>query len=110
MLKHSNSFRETKKYSTKMFFVVYFIDPQVNVVVPLEWIHNYEIQWEKFVNSGLNSNQKHRVFYSENADAYTSDHVPEPLYNGRYFATDAITFPDEGWYTGKLLKFYRKSN
>lgn len=99
-----------------MFFVVFLTNIEVNVVVPIEWVYNLNDQWQKFINSGLNSNQLHRVFYTENSCAYMNnqasnqaDGEPIPNYENLDFTLNADSFPDEGCYCGKLIKFFGKN-
>lgn len=55
---------ELKKKS-KMYYVVYLIHPRKYIVVPCHWVRDGETTvLEKFVDRGLNSNQKHLVFWS----------------------------------------------
>lgn len=89
-----------------MFFVVYFLEPQVNVVVPIEWVYNFDEQLVKFVRVSLNSNQTHRVFYTEKPEAYTNQDHPLSDYVNMSFELDADLFPDEGCYKGKLIKMF----
>lgn len=70
---------------------------------------------QKFINKGLNSNQVHRVFYTENPFAYMNgqasnqaDGEPISNYENLNFSLNADNFPDEGCYKGKLLKFFGK--
>lgn len=90
-----------------MFFVAFLTNPEVNVIIPIEWVYEHEKQWQKFINSGLNSNQTHRIFYTENPEAYDGNGVP--INNMAHFDHDAVFFPDEGCYTGNIIKFFCKS-
>lgn len=98
-----------------MFFVAFLLNPEVNVVVPVEWVYKIGEQWRKFINRGLNTNQVHRVFYTENPSAYMNDQASnqvdgEPIanYENLDFGLDADTFPDEGCYKGNLIKYFGK--
>lgn len=88
-----------------MFYVTFLLKPKVNVVVPTTWIYQYEKQWEKFVNIGLNKNQTHRVFFTKNPRAWNGEPLPGYDVN---FDLVAMNFPDEGCYEGKLIKFFGK--
>lgn len=50
-----------------MYFVVYVLSTKIFVVIPENWIFEYEPQKEKFLNSGLNGNQKHIFFWTTNS-------------------------------------------
>lgn len=88
-----------------MFYVAYLLQPQVNIVVPIDWVYQSEKQWQKFVNSGLNINQTHRIFYTENPNAFNEKDEPFEGYVPD-FTVNAGEFPDEGCYEGKLVKFF----
>lgn len=53
-----------------MFFVAYLLDSAVNVVIAPDWVYQHDVQVQKFKNKGLNTNQIHRIFYTENARAF----------------------------------------
>lgn len=84
-----------------MYYVVYLLDPHVNVIVPTKWIYKYNEQVVKFINNGLNQNQKHTIFYTENDNAYNYEKIPLPNYSGCSFLRIYI-------YIGKLIKFFGK--
>lgn len=89
-----------------MYYVAYLSNFNVNIVIPVSWVYQSDKQWEKFVNVGLNSNQAHRIFYTQNADAWQND---EPLLGYvADFNLNADEFPSNGCYEGKLLKFFGK--
>lgn len=89
-----------------MYYVAYLQRFEQNIVVPVNWIMNYQTQWEKFVNRGLNQTQKHRIFYTEDPSAY--DENGARLDFQPNFTLDANEFPDGGCYEGKLVKFFSK--
>lgn len=90
-----------------MFFVAFLINPEVNVVIAPHWVYQHEVQVQKFINKGLNANQIHRIFYTENSRAFEQNGEPSVNYEPD-FTFDAVCFPDEGCYDGKLIKFFRK--
>lgn len=56
-----------------MFYVVYLIDARVYLVIPINWLRDGSTRiLEKFVDYGLNSNQKHICFWSPNIEAVAS--------------------------------------
>lgn len=83
-----------------MFFVAFLLESEKNVVIPIEWIYENVKQWEKYVNSGLNSNQIHRIYF-ENEDPEN-----EPGDANFTLDLDAQWFPDRGCYSAKLVKFF----
>lgn len=90
-----------------MFFVVFLSEVKKLVVVPKEWINESEKNWEKFVNNGLNSSQKFKCFYSEGENAILPDGKPNSDYPPS-FERKSDEFPNEGWYTAKLVMFKGK--
>lgn len=77
-----------------MFYAAFLIKPHKNVAIPVNWVYQHDKQWPKFVNMGLNPNQKHRVFFTdkwiENREPI-QNYVPD-------FDLDAEKSPDEGCY------------
>lgn len=56
-----------------MFYVVYLIDARVYLVIPINWLRDGSARvLEKFVDYGLNPNQKHICFWSPNIEADAS--------------------------------------
>lgn len=88
-----------------MYYVAYLLQPHKNIVVPVSWVYHNEKQWQKFVNMGLNTNQTHRIFYTKNSAAWKDNDEPIGSY-APDFILDALQFPDEGCYEGKLVKFF----
>lgn len=90
-----------------MYYVAFLHRFRKNIVVPVNWIMNYTAQWKKFVNRGLNQTQRHRIFYTEDPCAF--DENGALLLNFQpNFDLDAVEFPNEGCYDGKLVKFFSK--
>lgn len=81
-----------------MFYVVYLVDAKKYLVIPCSWLRDGEgVILEKFVDYGLNSNQKHLCYWSRH-DGVVAD-----------FGIDISTgFPcrqDEACYYCFVLKF-----
>lgn len=69
-----------------MFYVVYLTDAEVFLVIPCKWLRDgagYVL--EKFVDKGLNSNQKHLCYWSRHTDAVVKNRrsYKPPIYNIR---------------------------
>lgn len=92
-----------------MYFVVFFPNIRKNCIVPSSWINEININWQKFVNNGLNSNQMFSVFYSANAEALDKNGAPNPNFVPT-FSNEIKEFPEEGCYFGKILKYFGKLN
>lgn len=80
-----------------MYFVVYILNAKRYVVVPYTWVDGLQNHLELFLNNGINSNKKHKVFYTDNPRAFANglpllNFIPN---NGVGFST---RFPEEGWY------------
>lgn len=92
-----------------MFFIAYFIDAKVHVIVPKTWVFEIDKHWEKFVNRSINRNQKFLCFYSEESDAtiYREGLGYEP--NGNFIADFSLPkikdFPRKGLYEANLFHF-----
>lgn len=89
-----------------MYYVVYLIESQQNVVLPINWVRDGENHLEKFVNRfTLNSNQTYLCFYTEEGDAWI-DNEPNPNFLPNFnLEVDNVVFPMTGCYFGKLVKF-----
>lgn len=76
-----------------------------NVIVPINWIKGAEDQWDKFVNYGVNSNQKFICFFTMAHDSMDENGKPYIDYPPNFQASMQIDFPEEGCYFAKILKF-----
>lgn len=57
-----------------MYFIVYILQANQNVVVPYQWLElNRFLDWT--INNGINSNITFDVFYTQNPDAFL-DGIP----------------------------------
>lgn len=67
-----------------MYYVVFLVKPRKYIVIPHNWLRDGDnLIMEKFINQGLNSNQKHLCFWSEegfdgapNFNANVADEFP----------------------------------
>lgn len=71
----------------------------------MTWVQEIDANWKKFVNYGLNSNQKYTFFYSERHGAHIDGGKPNCDYVPN-FTNEIRSFPEEGCYYGKILKFF----
>lgn len=90
-----------------MFYIVFLVEPKINVVIPKTWIMDIEENWEKFVNKGLNSTQKFLCFWSEEKHAQI-DGKPNQNFKPQFNNDVNHVFPSEGCYLGKLVHFKSK--
>lgn len=90
-----------------MYFVVFLLEALQNVVVPYTWVDGVNSRIEHFINYGVNSNLKTRVFWSDKPAAFDANGAPRSDYvpNIHDRTNEPIQFPNEGWYLGYLLKF-----
>lgn len=94
-----------------MFFVVYLPILKRNVIIPIEWINDVGNHLEKFINNGLNKNQRFLCYYTTKAAAFIGDqpdknHAPN-------FGLALVTKTDQntdfdGCFFGLLVHFHRK--
>lgn len=78
-----------------VFAVAYLIAPKTHIVVPENYI--FDLNEAKLKNYGVNSNQTHKVFWSENDGIPTFDGI------------ESFEFPPhggEGYYRCRILKFF----
>lgn len=90
-----------KNSKNKMFYVVYLIESKRNVILPVHWVDGNQNQLEKFINYGVNNNQKHRCYFNNNRNLFDI----QPNFDD--FPVGNSHFPDEGCYIGKIVKFKR---
>lgn len=100
-----------------MYFLAYLVSSKLNVIVSKTWIYDIDTHWQKFVNNGINRNQKFLCFYSERPGAVINrydlvldleyDHVKEPIasFNADFSLSKENIFPAEGCYDVNLI-FY----
>lgn len=94
-----------------MYFVVYLLPSKQNVVVPENWIREFDIHLEKFFNCGLNSSQKYVCFWTNNSAARNNG-ILQLNFQPDFNAPFSPTFPAEGFYKcmirkakGKFIRF-----
>lgn len=96
-------------WEAKMFFVVFFLAAQVHRVVPRTWIYDISKHVEKFINNGLNRNQKFSVFYTDSNDAFDENDIPKLNFVPDFTANDRNArqniFPNHGVYECNLQSF-----
>lgn len=88
-----------------MYFVVFIHASKQYHIIPSTWIQEIDANWQKFVNNGLNSNQKYTFFYSECQGALNGDGEPNMDYAPN-FTNENRVFPEEGCYYGNILKYF----
>lgn len=91
-----------------MFFVVHFRDAAINQVVPHKWIMNISEHLEKFINNGLNRNQKYTVYWTNAAGSIDENGVPKSDFVPNFNVSRNTHFPNEGLYLCNLLRFQGK--
>lgn len=89
-----------------LFYVVYLLDADKNIVIPCTWIRNGKQVLRKFVNYGLNTSQTHLCFWSAHADAKTHDGRPSFNFQPKFDLQMKAEFPcAEGTFRCRVLKF-----
>lgn len=84
-----------------MFYVVYLIDAKKFLTIPAHWLRNgLGVILEKFVDKGVNSNQKHLCYWSKYYDAVEKF--------GIGVSTEFPCRGDEACYNCFVLKFKGK--
>lgn len=92
-----------------MYYVVYLLQPEQNVVIPINWVQDIDKQWEKFVNYGLNSTQKYMCYWSNEKEAVDENGMPNSAFKANFHTGQSVNqFPEPGCYIGRILKFKRE--
>lgn len=92
-----------------MYFIVFLLPTRKNIVVPYSWIDAVHLHIEHFVNYGVNSNIKIKVFWTNKSEAFDANGTPRIDYEPNFNAGSSNIFPNEGWYFGLLRKFKCKN-
>lgn len=87
-----------------MYFVVYLIQPKVNVIVPHSWIKGYGAIVENFLNNGITSNHRFSAFWTCDGAAFNINGLPRPDYMPHENTSSFSQFPREGWYDGNIIR------
>lgn len=87
-----------------MFLVVFL--PRVGgfTVIPENWLHDSKNQAEKFLNYGINSNQLHVCFYTDNLNARDEYGIILQNFEPNFAASFGNIFPAEGCYLCQVIK------
>lgn len=96
------------KYSisiSNMYYVVYLVRFKRNIIVPQNWILRIQDHWEKFINNGLNKNQKFVCFWTDNQMAFDENGTPLENFEPNFDASLCDVFPGEGFYIVNLRAF-----
>lgn len=91
-----------------MFFIVYFIVPRIHKVVPHKWIIGISKHLEKFLNHGLNRNQKFAALWTDDPAAFDENDMPKVDYLPTNLTVTEDVFPNEGFYECHLVGFKGK--
>lgn len=91
-----------------MYFIVYLIRQNQNVIIPVTWVRENEKNLENFVNDGLNRNHNYYCFWSQNDGAMKENGEPNAEYLPRFHIALGNEFPNEGCYLGKIVRFCSK--
>lgn len=95
-----------------MFFACYIVLARTHAVVPAHWLKDYERQMAKYVNLGLNRNQKLLAYYSQKQiDEIESGRSALDLaldYPPNFRLNMGAVFPADGCYEVILYKCFGK--
>lgn len=84
-----------------MFYVIYLLKVKKFVVIPINWVKEYEKHWHKFINYGINSGQSYLVYYTEKAESKNENGEPYGMPN--FFLSLNKIFPNEGCYLDRKI-------
>lgn len=91
-----------------MYFVVFILQPRLNIVVPYTWISGVELHLQTFINNGINSNRNFYVFWTNKPEAFDQHGNPRVGYAPNRLADISNNFPSEGWYQCRIRRFHGK--
>lgn len=57
------------------------------------------------MNYGVNTNQVHWIYWTDNPDAFDANGFPSPRFEPNPNATIMGQFPNEGWYQCHVIKY-----
>lgn len=87
-----------------MYLVVYIHRARVFVAIPENRLNDMENLFEKFLNSGINSNQLHICYWTDSAAARNEKGEILLNYAPNFNASFITQFPEEGCYLCKIVK------
>lgn len=106
---NSSSNRSNNLTSTiRMYFIVYVIQSNRYLVVPISWISSVDTLIEYFINYSVNSNKQFSFFWTDNPLAFNNDGLPRTDYLPNVHAGSNSVFPSEGWYRCQIKRFFCK--
>lgn len=94
-----------------MFFVMYLPTLKENVIIPVEWINDVGQHLEKFINNGLNKNQRYLLYYTTKEAAFIGDRPDKnysPDFNRALVTKVNRNGEFDGCFFGFLVHFHRK--
>lgn len=93
-----------------MYYVVYLIDFDLFIVVPIFWIREDTKMLRKFVKKGMNNSQTHLCFYSRLEEAQVTvneENIPDINLKPNFNIEMGGTFPcDAGVFHCRVVSFY----
>lgn len=87
-----------------MYMIVHILRADIFVVIPERWIYDIEKKNEIFLNRGMNSNQCHVCFWTDNANARDAQGAILLNFEPNFRASFNVHFPMEGCYLCKIIK------
>lgn len=90
-----------------MYYIVYIRSRCLKhgsfTVIPEGWIREFDMQKEKFLNKGLNSNQLHVCFWTHSERARNENGVIDQNFAPNWDAGFDNIFPGEGCYLCQII-------
>lgn len=84
-----------------MYYLVYINQIRQLRVVPHSWIRELNTHLEVFINDGVDSNRKFRVFWTNNPEAFDNTGTPRFGYRPNINAGFSSIFPNDGYYESR---------
>lgn len=87
-----------------MFLVVYLPRFAEHIVIPEKWLFDHKKQTEKFLNYGINANQLHVCFWTNDPSARDQNGMILENFEPNFNASFKCTFPSDGCYLCQVVK------
>lgn len=98
-----------------MYFVVYLLGLNKNVILPATWIKNVSEQFEKFINRSLNRSQAMLCYFTTNPAAFDEKNCPrkdwDPDFSSMVVMNDSEAYNEfDGCFVGLVQQFKGNNN
>lgn len=89
-----------------MYFVVFLKKVKTHIVIPVKWVKDYNVTFEKFMNYSVNSNHPHLIYWNGREGVVKNNENVRPDFSVPI--NDKLS-PNEACYLAKIIKYFGKS-